>query len=270
MRDPGPGPERGLTRRTLLLAGLAWSTSPARALAAGAPITVAAASDLKFALEALAAQYQAASGQAVRLVFGSSGNLARQIEQGAPYAIFMSADEALVRRVAAAGRTEGEGVPYAVGRLALLLPPGSPLALDASLRDLRAALADGRLKRLAIANPEHAPYGQRAREALQASGLWAAAEPRLALGENVAQAAQFVISGNAEAGLVAYSLALAPEVAARSRHVVLPAELHPPLVQRMVLLKGASPQARAFYDYLQGPQARALLHRYGFSLPGEA
>lgn len=250
--------------RGLLLAALVQPT-----LAQEVP-TVAAAADLKFALEAVAKRYKAHTGKVVRLVFGSSGNLARQIEQGAPYAIFMSADEALARRVVAAGRAQGEVVPYAVGRLALLLPLGSPLEADASLADLRTALADGRLKRLAIANPEHAPYGQRAREALQSVGLWVAAEPRLVLGENVAQTAQFALSGNAQAGIVAYSLAIAPEVARRSRHVLLPAHLHAPLVQGMVLIKGAGAGGREFFDYLQGPEARAVLRRYGFALPGES
>jgi molybdate transport system substrate-binding protein len=264
----GPG-SRGVARRTLLGALLALSLAAAGGPAAAQAVTVAAAADLKFALEAVAARYEAKTGKTVRLVFGSSGNLARQIEQGAPYAIFMSADEALARRLVAAGRAQGEVVAYAVGRLALLLPAGSPLKPDASLADLGAALADGRLKRLAIANPEHAPYGQRAREALQAAGLWVAAEPRLVLGENVAQAAQFVVSGNAQAGIVAYSLALAPEVARRSSHALLPARLHAPLVQGMVLIKGADAGARDFFQYLQGPEARAELRRQGFALPGE-
>lgn len=230
--------------------------------------TVAAAANLKGALEAIAADYQADTGGRVRLVFGATGNFVRQIEQGAPFSIFLAADEESPRRLVAAGRTEGPMVEYATGRLALLVPKGSPLKLDGSLQDLKAALADGRLKRFAIANPEHAPYGQRAVEALRAAGLWPAIEPRLAMGENVAQAAQFAISGNAQGGLVAYSLALTPELAGRADHALVPASLHSTLRQGMVLLKGASPEAQRFYAYLQGPKARVTLRRHGFGEPG--
>lgn len=230
--------------------------------------TVAAAANLKGALEAIAADYQADTGGRVRLVFGATGNFVRQIEQGAPFAIFLAADEASPRRLVAAGRTEGPMVEYATGRLALLVPKGSPLKLDGSLQDLKAALADGRLKRFAIANPEHAPYGQRAVETLRAAGLWPAIEPRLAMGENVAQAAQFALSGNAQGGLVAYSLALTPELAGRANHALVPASMHSTLRQGMVLLKGAGPEAQRFYAYLQGPKARATLRRYGFGDPG--
>lgn len=230
--------------------------------------TVAAAANLKGALEAIAADYQSETGGSVRLIFGATGNFVRQIEQGAPFAIFLAADEESPRRLVAAGRTEGPMVDYATGRLALLVPKGSPLKLDGSLRDLKAALGDGRLKRFAIANPEHAPYGQRAVEAFRAVGLWPAIEPRLVMGENVAQAAQFATSGNAQGGLVAYSLALTPELALRADHVLVPASLHSSLRQGMVLLKGASPEARRFYAYLQRPPARATLRRHGFGDPG--
>jgi molybdate transport system substrate-binding protein len=121
------------------------------------------------------------------------------------------------------------------------------------------------VKHFAIANPQHAPYGRAARQALERLALWEMARPKLVLGENIAQATQFVTSGAAQAGITALSLALAPEVARLSRHLVLPAHLHEPLRQRMVLLKGARPGARDFYDFLQGPAARRVFERYGFT-----
>ena len=136
-----------------------------------APV-VAAAASLRFALEEIAAAFHLETGDDVRLSLGSSGNLARQIRQGAPYQLFLSADEQFVLELERDGFTEGEGALYSVGRLALFVPHGSPLKPDGSLEDLRAALEDGRLNRFAIANPEHAPYGQRAEEALRSAGLW--------------------------------------------------------------------------------------------------
>lgn len=262
--------EIGPLRRRLSvgLAGGLLLAALVQPVAAQEAPTVAAAANLKGALEAIVADYQVDTGGRVRLVFGATGNFVRQIEQGAPFSIFLAADEESPRRLVAAGRTEGPMVEYAAGRLALLVPRGSPLKLDGTLQDLKAALADGRLKRFAIANPEHAPYGQRAVEALRATGVWPAIEPRLVRGENAAQAAQFAISGNAQGGLVAYSLALTPELAGRAEHVLVPASMHSPLRQGMVLLKGASPEAQRFYTYMQGPKARATLRRHGFGDPG--
>lgn len=265
-----------LQRRRLLaaLAGagalcLALAAAPAEAAGDQAPL-VAAASDLQFALPEVAAAFEAETGRSVRLTFGSSGNLARQIRQGAPFQLYLSADEDYVLALAGDGLTRDRGAPYALGRIALLVPAGSPLALDGSLGDLRAALADGRLERFAIANPEHAPYGRRAEEALRHAGLWPAIEPHLVLGENVAQAAQFATSGNAQGGLVAHSLALSPRVAALGAAELVPADWHSPLRQRMVLLKGAGPVAERFYGYLGGPAGRAILERHGFGLPDGA
>jgi molybdate transport system substrate-binding protein len=240
----------------------------AHALAVAQPV-VAAASDLKFAIEEIAAQFASDTGRQVKLVFGSSGNFARQIEQGAPFHLYMSADEDMVFRLADAGRTLDRGVLYAIGRIVLIAPHGSALPVDGELKGLAATLKEGRLQRLAIANPEHAPYGRRAEEALRHAGLWDAVKPKLVLGENVSQAAQFALSGSADGGLVAYSLALAPEVAAKGRYALVPESWHRPLRQRMVMLKGADDTAHAFYAYLQQPKARAVMGRFGFGLPGE-
>jgi molybdate transport system substrate-binding protein len=236
--------------------------------AAVAQPVVVAASDLKFALDELAARFTRDTGQALRLVYGSSGNLASQIAQGAPFELFLSADEALVLRLADSGHTLDRGQRYALGRIGLLVPARSPLTADGELRDLAAALRDGRLQRLAIANPEHAPYGQRAREALDYAGLWSGLQGRLVLGENVSQAAQFALSGSVQAGIVAQSLALSPAVAGSgAQFAVIPSAWHQPLVQRMVLLKGASAGAKNFYAFLASSASRVVFERYGFSMP---
>jgi molybdate transport system substrate-binding protein len=255
------------TRRAVLGLALAVLCS-ARSFAQSVPV-VAAASDLKFAIEEIAALFAADAGRHVKLVFGSSGNFARQIEQGAPFHLFMSADEEMVFRLADAGKTLDRGTAYAIGRIVLITPRNSVVQVDAELKDLGAALKDGRLRRFAIANPEHAPYGKRAEEALRHAGLWDAVKPRLVLGENVSQAAQFALSGDTQGGLIAYSLAMAPEVGARARFALVPESWHQPLMQRMVMLRSADDTTRAFYAYLQQPKARAVMRRFGFSLPGE-
>jgi molybdate transport system substrate-binding protein len=241
-----------------------------RAGAQEATPAIAAASDRQFALKDVAAAVTDATGRAVEIAFGSSGNFFRQIQQGAPFDIFLSADERFVDELVSAGLTENEGDLYAVGRIAILVPRGSPLKADGTLKDLAMALRDGRLERFAIANPEHAPYGRRAEEALRHAGVWDAIKDKLVLGENVSQAAQFAISGGADGGMVAYSLALSPNLSALGEYAVIPADWHEPLRQKMVLLKGAGETARMFYDFVMSPPARQMLNRYGFILPGEA
>jgi molybdate transport system substrate-binding protein len=233
-----------------------------------APV-IAAASDLKFALDEVAAAFQKQTGQALRISYGSSGNFYSQISRGAPFQLFLSADEGFVFKLADQGLTPDRGALYAVGRIVLFVPKGSSLKADVELDDLRRALHDGRPGKFAIANPEHAPYGRAAKQALQKAGLWTAIEPRLVLGENVSQAAQFAVSGSTLGGIFAYSLALAPSFASAGHFVLIPEELHEPLKQRMVLTKKAGDTARAFYAYLQQAPARAVFKRYGFVLPGE-
>jgi molybdate transport system substrate-binding protein len=228
-----------------------------------APVRVAAASDLQFALPQLAAGFSGETGQAVELNFGSSGKFAQQISQGLPVDLYMAADEDYVLQLADAGLTQGRGDLYALGRLAALVPAASSIALDPQLRGMRDAWTG--IEHFAIANPEHAPYGRAAQQALTRLGLWDLAQPKLVLGENISQATQFVTSGAAQAGISALALALAPGIAKRARHVVLPADLHEPLRQRMVLLRSARPQALGFYRFLQTAEARSILQRYGFA-----
>lgn len=228
---------------------------------------VVAASDLQYALTEVAAGFARASGRAVKLTFGSSGNFVRQIIQGAPFELFFSADEAYAHGLSDRGLTVDRGALYAIGRLALFVPNGSLVKADTGLDDVATALTDGRLKKIAIANPEHAPYGRAAREVLMKKGLWQKAQGHLVLGENVSQAAQFAASGSAEAGLLAYSLVISERMAKAGKFVLLPAEWHDPLRQRMVLMNGAGDTARLFYAYAQSPPARTVFEKYGFKLP---
>ncbi len=245
-------------------AGLASLATVARAQSEP---TVAAASDLKFAIEEVAARFELETGSKLKLVFGSSGHFTSQILQNAPFHVFMSADENFVFKLADAGKTLDRGMPYAVGRIGIMVPTGSPLKADGELNDLAAALKDGRLQKFAIANPEHAPYGARAKEALQHAGLWHAIQGRLVMGENISQAAQFAMSGSTQGGIIAQSLALAPSVAKLGNFALIPETWHQPLRQRMVLIKDAPPGARAFYDYVSTPAARIIMARYGFAMP---
>lgn len=233
---------------------------------ASAP-TIAAAADLKFALPEIAQAFETASGRKLRLSFGSSGMFAQQITQGAPFELFFSADESYVEMLQRAAHTVDAGRLYASGRIALFIPNGSPLQADSQLRDLAAAARDGRLRHLAIANPEHAPYGRAAREALRHAGVWDSVSDKLVLGENAAQATQFAASGSAQAGIVPLALARAPDLAAKGAFATLPESWHLPLKQRMVLIQGAGETARQFYAFMQTPAASAILRRHGFALP---
>ncbi len=233
------------------------------------PPVVAAAASLQLAMRDMAAEFAARTGRMVEIAFGSSGNFVRQVQQGAPYEMFLSADEEFVDILVEAGLTKGRGDLYALGRLAIIVPNNSRLKADGTLEDLRTALSDGRLKRFAIANPEHAPYGRRAAEALRHARLWDEIEDRLVFGENVAQAAQFATSGNADGGIVAHALALAPGLAQASTFALIPDDWHTPLRQRMVLLSGAGETATMFYDLVMSPEGRAILDRFGFVVPAE-
>ena len=232
-----------------------------------AEITVAAASDLTFAFRDAAAKFQAASGNSLRLVYGSSGNFFAQIENGAPYDLFFSADVDYPRRLEADGLTQpGTLYEYAAGRLVLWVPSKSKLDLGRGL----AALTDPAVHKVAIANPQHAPYGRAAVAAMRHEGIYDRVKSRLVLGENISQTAQFVASGNADAGLIALSLALAPPMKARGRYVEIPPADYPPIIQGAVILKSAHDKeaARQFLEFLKQPAGIALMHRYGFTLPG--
>ena len=197
----------------------------------------------------------------------TSGTLARQVADGAPFELFLSADEEFPSKLTAAGLTRDAGVVYAVGRLAIFAPTGSPLAVDERLDGLAQLLKAGKPERFAIANPDVAPYGQAAEAVLRKRGLWDAIRPHLVMGDTIAQAAQFATTGNASGGIVAYSLLLGPGFADRGKYAVIPEADHPPLRQRMVLLKRASAPVEQFYKYLQTEPARTMLRKHGYGVP---
>lgn len=252
--------------RRIAIALTVLSSAPSQ-VAAETPPVIAAASDLKFAVEEIAAAFTTETGMDVKLAFGSTGNFVTQIREGAPFQMFMAADEAFVAQLQDQGLTRDAGVLYGVGRIVVMAPHGSTLTPDTAMDNLAALLEAGAITRFAIANPDHAPYGQRAQEALTHRGLWDQVQPHLVLGENVSQAAQFALSGNAEGGIIALSLALAPDVSALGSFALIPEDWHEPLLQRMVLLNNAGPVAEAFYAYMQAPKAREIMVKYGFTLP---
>lgn len=229
-----------------------------------ASVTVAAAATLRYALNEISPRFTEATGHSLRVAYGSSGNFYSQIKQGAPFDVFLSADMVFPQKLVDEKLAAHPVTPYAEGRLVLLLPRESRLKADGTLADLAVALKDGRLQKLAIANPTVAPYGMRAQEALLHADLWVAAKPRLVIGENVGQATQFVATGAAQAGLVAMSLALAPELAARTQYALVPREWHQPLVQGMVLIRPDNPAAKAFVAYLKTDVPRSILAKYGY------
>ncbi|MBE0414425.1 molybdate ABC transporter substrate-binding protein [Yoonia sp.] len=254
-----------ITRRVLLAAAFAFFTGPGFSQA-DAPV-IAAAANMQFAVIEIAESFTAETGMQVRLSFGSTGNLSRQISEGAPFELLLAADDATPLLLDRAGLTRDAGRIYALGRIVLVAPNGSSLDPSEGLDGVRALLDAGGITRFAIANPDHAPFGIAARAALMSQGLWEDLQPVLVLGENVSQAAQFALSGNAEGGIIAYSLARAPEVAARGTYALIPEDWHEPLRQRMVLLNGAGEVAAAFYAYMNTPAAREIMQRYGFVLP---
>src|SRR5271170_6525422 len=218
----------------IVLLVLVSGVSIPRAESADREINVAAAADLSSALQEVAANYEKHTGVAVRLSFGASGALTQQIQNGAPFDIFFSADMDYPRQLIAGGQAEGASLyRYAVGRLVLWVPQDSPLDVEHKGMDV---LLDASVKKISIANPQHAPYGRAAAAALKHYGLYEGVAERLVLGENVAQAAQFVESGNAQAGLVALAHAMAPAIQGKGRYWIVPAEAYPPLDQGVVLI----------------------------------
>jgi molybdate transport system substrate-binding protein len=258
-------------QRRFLVLGTAAQALPAWAQSADAraAVRLAAASDLQLVLPGIVAAFEQGTGVQVIVTYGASGNLARQLAQGLPADLFMSADEALVARLHGAGWAQDAGVVYAQGRLALAVPreaaAGKTPPLDADLRGWQAFSAHaGASGKFAMANPEHAPYGRAAKAALEKTGLWPALQRHLVLGENVSQATQAVSSGAAQAGLVALSLALAPALVQRIRHIAINPALHPPIIQRMALHKGAGMAAQSLYAHLQTAKVQGLLQTHGF------
>lgn len=247
----------------LALAACAPVSPVAPNVAQAEPLLVAAAASVEQAFTEIGAAFEAETGTQVSFVFGASGNLATQIENGAPFDVFAAANVAFVERLAARGLIlpDTQAV-YAQGRVALAVNRASGVNAT-RLEDL----LDPAIARIAIANPELAPYGLAAQQALQNQGLWEALQPKIVYGENVRQTLQYVQTGDAQAGLVALANVDVPEVT----YTVVDAALHEPLDQAMAVIAGRPHEdvARAFVAFILGPQGRDILSRHGFTPPGE-
>ena len=231
--------------------------------AAAPPVTIAAAADLRYALDSLVVIFNRQHPQSpVTVVYGSSGQFYEQLSHGAPFDIFFSADSDYPRRLQQAGLTVGAPTPYALGRLVLWSGKLDPRPKGLS------TLLDARVQRVAIANPAHAPYGQKAEEVLRSAKLYDQVKPKLVLGENIGQAAQYAATGAADVGILAYALALGPELRRAGRFYLIPATAHTPLQQSFVVLKRAAGNATAkeFAAFMQSEVAKRALRKYGFAL----
>jgi molybdate transport system substrate-binding protein len=228
-------------------------------------INVAAAADLSFALHEIIQKFEHDTGNQVRLTLGSSGNFYAQILNGAPFDVFLSADMEYPRGLEKKGyAVPGSTFTYGIGRIALWVLGRSPL-VPQKLDNLGiGAVVDDSVKKIAIANPAHAPYGRAAVAALERAKLYDRVKSRLVLGENISQAAQFVQSGAADIGIIALSIALSAPMRETGRYWVIPADMHPPLDQGAVLLRHAGPAGKNFYEWLRRPEAKRILEKYGF------
>ena len=252
-----------LAKRSAAIAGLLALLAACGHQAPPRKLSIAAAADLQFALAEAARQFHRQHPQTgLAIDYGSSGNFYAQIRNGAPFDLFLSADVQYPRNLAHDGLVRADSVfVYAAGRIAVWVPASSTL-------DPATALRDPSVQRIAIANPQHAPYGRAAEAALRSMGLYESVEKKLVLGENISQTLQFVQSGAADVGIVALSLAVAPNVRGQGRYWEFPREAYPKMEQGGVILKD-SPAAREFRGWLLAPAGRALLKQYGFFLPGE-
>lgn len=225
-------------------------------------ITVAAASDLRPAFEEIGAIFEEKTGITVKFSFGSSGQLREQIINGAPFDLYASANVEFVDEVIKSGRGVADTkADYALGRIVLWAPPGIALPTEIG------QITDARFRRIAIANPEHAPYGLAAKQALESAGIYSAVESRLVYGQNISDTLRIAQSGNAEVAIVALSLAIADG----SDYTLVPFELHKPLEQALVVTSTgpAGEAASRFAEFVSAPQGRSVMNRYGFLLPGE-
>jgi molybdate transport system substrate-binding protein len=261
-------PASTIWRRWVVVLPLMLSVflAPHNGGAQGKEIRIAAAADLQFAMGELSETFEKQTGTKVNATYGSSGNFSSQMQNGAPFDLFFSADIEYPRRLEAAGLTEpGTLYEYAVGRIVIWTPPNA--RVDVTKQGWK-ALQDASVEKIAIANPEHAPYGRAAVAALQKAGIYESVKNKLVYGENISQAAQFVQSGNAQAGIVALSLAISPAMRDGKRWEI-PADMHPALEQGAIILKSTTSKegARAFLEFVKSAAGRAILAKYGFEFP---
>lgn len=242
----------------LIFASLSMSVAASSA-------TVVVAANMKPAMEEIYQQYKSATGQEFRIIYGASGNLTRQIQQGAPFNLFVSADENFPLALSKEGFTVDEGKVYAIGRLAIIANKRKGIKLSLKEDDLRKIITSA--NKIALAKPDLAPYGKAGVEFLTKMVLIHLAKDKFAYGENISSATNFVVVGAAQIGFTAYSLAISKEVARDADHLLIPENLHEPIRQRMVLIKNPPQSVVDFYNYLQGPQAKAIIKAHGYAVP---
>jgi len=235
----------------------------------GQEITVAAAADLQFAMQDIADQFQKETGKKVKLIFGSSGNFFQQIQNGAPFDMFFSADLSYPKKLEAAGLTvPGSYYQYAKGRIVIWVPKDSALDVSSGLK----SLLNPNIKKIAVANPQHAPYGQAAVAAMQKEGIYDKVKDKFVLGENISQTASFVVSGSADVGIVALSLALSPSMRDKGRYVEISTDEYPPIQQAGVILSSSKNKeaAEQFLSFVKTASVADTLKKYGFDVPSPA
>ena len=246
----------------LVLCILVWFSS---VVMAAEPPLVAVASNMTQAMTEIAGRFQSSSGIKIKLSFGSSGNFARQILQGARYQLFVAADKKYVDMLRDNGRQLTRIAEFAQGRIDFFIPKDSRLAGPGDLHSIVNAIQFGNYRRLVIANPEVAPYGLAAKQALASAGIWIINYSKLLVGENAAQAVQFSLSGAVDIGIIPASAAVQPEVRERGSFIPIPEAWHLPIQHYLVLLGSANPSAVRFYDYLLTGAAQRILVTYGYT-----
>ncbi len=231
-----------------------------------APV-VAIAANMTHAMTDIIDQFQMETGNRIRVSYGSSGNFTRQLLQGAPYKLFLTAHRKYAELLAEKADIIDTSTPYVSGRIGLFIPYDSNLVDSENLEAAINSLQFGQYRRIVMANPEHAPYGIAAQQALQQAGIWTILRKRLLLAENTAQAAQFAVSGGIDIGIIPYSLAVVPEISKQGKFFLIPESWHQPIEQHLVLIKGAGKMVKIFYDYLLSDRTKKILTDYGYSIP---
>lgn len=227
--------------------------------------TIAVAANMKDAFAEIAAEFKSTGKPEMRMVYGSSGNFAAQIMNGAPFGLFIAADEQFPLELFKNGKTVDDGSVYAIGKLVIITKTSSGIYLSDSKSDIAKAIS--KANKVAIAKPEIAPYGRAAVQYLKAEGLWDLAKDKLVYADNIGSATTYVASGAADLGFTAFSLAKSPELLRQTSYVAVDTKMYEPIKQRMVLIKGAPQEAQDLYRFMQGPRAKAILQKYGYSTP---
>lgn len=228
---------------------------------------VAVAANMTHVMTEVADQYQAKTGKQIKLTFGSSGNFTRQIQQAAPYTLFLSADKKYVDILTENNLTDSKAIAFARGEIGILIPNRSVLSDATDIRSIFQSLIYGQYRKIAIANPETAPYGAAAMQALQSGGLWATSSQKTLIAENAAQVVQYGLTGSVDLAIIPSSFAIYPGLSGQGKFYPIPPSWHDPIDQYLVLLKGAGKSTRAFLNYLSSEAVKDIIKKYGYSLP---